>query len=370
MRKYLTNRMKEENVQRPTSNVQRRSQGSHFHGFLLLLGFLLLVAPGAEGQNTNVVNPPSRPVPVRVYPDPSASATPQVVTDSNIGAKTDSAATTDTGTFSLIALFKRSLQKLTTISTDIAALVNNTTGGATAANQGTANTSLSSIDGKTPALVSGRQPVDGSGVTQPVSAATLPLPTGAATSANQTTANTSLSSIDGKMPALVSGRQPVDGSGVTQPVSAATLPLPSGAATSANQSTANTSLSSIDGKTPALVSGRQPVDGSGVTQPISAATLPLPTGAAKAAGATNYANGQVTATTTAGTLKAANATRRSIMFKNLDTAITVYLGGATVTSANGVPLKPGESVTINATGLVQVISASGSPVVSYWEEYD
>ena len=42
-------------------------------------------------------------------------------------------------------------------------------GVATAANQSTGNSSLSSIDGKTPALVSGRVPVDGSGVTQPVS---------------------------------------------------------------------------------------------------------------------------------------------------------------------------------------------------------
>ena len=37
----------------------------------------------------------------------------------------------------------------------------------------------------------------------------------------------------------------VDGSGVTQPVSAASLPLPSGAATAANQSTGNTALSAI-----------------------------------------------------------------------------------------------------------------------------
>jgi len=39
----------------------------------------------------------------------------------------------------------------------------------------------------------------------------------------------------------------VDGSGVTQPISAASLPLPSGAATAANQSTGNTSLSTIAG---------------------------------------------------------------------------------------------------------------------------
>jgi hypothetical protein len=45
------------------------------------------------------------------------------------------------------------------------------------------------------------------------------------------------------------GALKVDNSAVTQPVSAASLPLPSGASTSANQSTANTSLSSIDTST-------------------------------------------------------------------------------------------------------------------------
>ena len=67
------------------------------------------------------------------------------------------------------------------------------------------------------------------------------LPTGASTAANQTTGNSSLSSIDTKTPALVTGRIPVDGSAVTQPISAASLPLPAGAATQAT-------LSSIDAK--------------------------------------------------------------------------------------------------------------------------
>ena len=67
------------------------------------------------------------------------------------------------------------------------------------------------------------------------------LPTGASTSALQTTGNSSLSSIDTKTPALVTGRIPVDGSAVTQPISAASLPLPAGAATQAT-------LSSIDAK--------------------------------------------------------------------------------------------------------------------------
>jgi len=67
-------------------------------------------------------------------PDVPISGT---VTDVNIGQTSDSAATTDTGTFSVIALIKRGLQNRT------------------------------SLLAKIPALVSGRIPVDGSGVTQP-----------------------------------------------------------------------------------------------------------------------------------------------------------------------------------------------------------
>lgn len=167
----------------------------------------------------------------------------------------------------------------------------NPTGGATAALQTAGNVSLASIDTKNPALVSGRVPVDGSGVTQPVSAASLPLPSGAATAALQTTGNSSLSSIDGKVPSLgnavmassvpvtiASNQTAINVGNIT-----GTVALPTGAATSALQTTGNTSLSSIDTKTPALVSGKVPVDGSGVTQPVSAVSLPLPTGAATAA---------------------------------------------------------------------------------------
>jgi len=100
--------------------------------------------------------------------------------DAALGAKADAAASSDGGAFSLIALAKRALGNWTTLLARI------------------------------PALVSGRMPVDGSGVTQPVSAAALPLPTGAATSAAQTTGNNSLSSIDTKSPALSTGAVPVE----------------------------------------------------------------------------------------------------------------------------------------------------------------
>ncbi|HMW08577.1 MAG TPA: hypothetical protein PLP33_29415 [Leptospiraceae bacterium] len=88
-----------------------------------------------------------------------------------IGSRSDASATSDSGTFSIVALLKRLL-------------------------------------GKLPTLVSGRLPVDVQSLTVsvdnasieisndvgnpiPMSAASLPLPTGAATSVNQNTANTS-----------------------------------------------------------------------------------------------------------------------------------------------------------------------------------
>jgi hypothetical protein len=74
-----------------------------------------------------------------------------------------------------------------------------------------------------------------------------------------------------------------DGSAVTQPVSAASLPLPSGAATSAKQPALGTAGSaSSDVLTVQGIASMTAlkVDGSAVTQPISAAALPLPSGAA------------------------------------------------------------------------------------------
>lgn len=77
--------------------------------------------------------------------------------------------------------------------------------------------------------------VDASATTQPVSAATLPLPAGASTSSNQATANSSLSSIDGKLNSLgqktMANSTPVTlaSDQTTLPVSiAATPPSPTG----------------------------------------------------------------------------------------------------------------------------------------------
>lgn len=87
-------------------------------------------------------------------------------------------------------------------------------------------------------------------------------------------------------------------------------------------------------------------------------------------GAANIATGQAATSTVAATLVIARATRRYVTVKNLDTAITVYVGPATVTSGNGLPLAAGESVNIPWTGLVQVISASATPNVAYADFWD
>lgn len=86
--------------------------------------------------------------------------------------------------------------------------------------------------------------------------------------------------------------------------------------------------------------------------------------------AANYANNQVTAGAAASTLLAARATRRNAIFRNTDASLSVYIGAATVTAANGFLLKAGESIVWDAVGLVQVIAPSGAPVVCYVEAYD
>ena len=86
-------------------------------------------------------------------------------------------------------------------------------------------------------------------------------------------------------------------------------------------------------------------------------------------GSTALANGQVAPTNTAGTLIAARDTRKRVTFLNTG-SVNVYIGIATVTTANGFVLAPGAAITLNTQALVQAITASGTGAVSYIEEYD
>ena len=158
----------------------------------------------------------------------------------------------------------------------------------------------------------------------------------------------------------------VDGSAVTQPISAISLPLPSGAATSAKQDTEISSLSSIDGKLNSL--GQKAMAASvpvviASDQSSIPVTPSIPTSA-------NVTKSSVTATTTSAQLFAAEATRKGIECTALCTNTDyVFLNINSVSSATvtDYPLSPCSSWsppdTLIITGAAQVISNSGSQVV-------
>lgn len=146
--------------------------------------------------------------------------------------------------------------------------------------------------------LSGLLRVDGSGVTQPISASTLPLPTGASTSALQSTGNATLLTISGQLPTTLGAKTSANSLSVVLASDQATIPVASthdyaqGATTAgevgplvqgATTSAAPTYTTATTNPLSLTTAGALRVDGSAVTQPISAASLPLPTGAATSA---------------------------------------------------------------------------------------
>lgn len=192
------------------------------------------------------------------------------------------------------------------------------TGAATAANQATALASLSSIDTK---------------LTSPLAVTVTDVAT-----------ETTLSALNTKVPSgltVTATRLLVDGSGVTQPVSAAALPLPAGASTAANQTTANASLSSIDTKltSPLAVTSNQTqingvavstgngVVGTGVQRvAIASDNSPVSTLAPSVASA---ALSNATNSNSTFTVIAANASRKGLIIHNDSTTTCFYAFAAT-----------------------------------------
>lgn len=192
----------------------------------------------------------------------------------------------------------------------------------------------------------------------PISASSLPLPTGAAT-------ETTLAAVNTKLPSQVSGRIPVDGSGVTQPISASALPLPSGAATSANQTTGNASLSSIDTKTPAL------------GQALAAASVPVVLTAAQLSTLTPVSTVTANAGTNLNTsLLALDSTvAKDSSLGTLNTSVNTLLKPASTLAAvtsitNTVVIKADtagnqtNALKVDGSAVTQPISASALPLPS------
>lgn len=192
----------------------------------------------------------------------------------------------------------------------------------------------------------------------------------------------------------------VDGSGVTQPISAAALPLPSGASTSALQSTANASLASIDGKldSPIAVDGPLtdtelrasaiPVSGTffQATQPVSGPltdtqlrATPVPVSGTVTANFGTIAgvatevtltslNTKVTAVDTGAVVVASSALPTGAATAALQTQPGVDIGDVTINNASGASAvniqDGGNSITVDGTfwQATQPVSAASLPL--------
>lgn len=86
--------------------------------------------------------------------------------------------------------------------------------------------------------------------------------------------------------------------------------------------------------------------------------------------AANEANGQQTSTATAATLVGARATRKFAEIFNTDAANAVWVGAATVTTANGIKIPASQSRRWYGQTLCQIIDNGSHAVVDYIDYYD
>jgi hypothetical protein len=204
-----------------------------------------------------------------------------------------------------------------------------------------------------------------------ITAAALPLPAGAATSANQTNGAQETQIVQGGNTATVTAASAlkVDGSAVTQPISAVALPLPIGAATSANQTTIGSQTTELNDGThtgtikaastaaiatdTALVVAVSPNNSVAVT----AAALPLPAGAATSANQTNGAQEtQIVQGGNTATVTVASA------LKVDGSAVTQPVSG-TVTANQGTAALLAAAWPVEITDGTNVLGTNAHPVI-------
>lgn len=147
----------------------------------------------------------------------------------------------------------------------------------------------------------------------------------------------------------------VDGSAVTQPISAVSLPLPTGAATSALQTSGNASLTSIDGKTPALGQATMAAS-SPVVIASNQTAIPVTFGGAAVATVTS-----VSVSTTVATLSASNAAKTKVVVYNEGGILFVKLGSGATSASYSYRLTANSTLEIDGyTGIVTGIKSAGT----------
>lgn len=251
--------------------------------------------------------------------------------------------------------------------------VNNISGTISLPTGAATESTLSTIDGKIPSnltVSSTRLLVDGSGVTQPVSgtfwqatqpvsAASLPLPTGAATESTLTAINNKMAALGqttmaGSMPVTIASNQTALSTSAAQSGTwnitniSGTVSLPTGAAT-------ESTLSAMSAKLPASL-GIKTASGSLSIAPASDAVFSVSASAMTA----SYQE-ILNLTTSDQTFTApANAKWCKVMADDTNVAnIRVKIGG-TATTSSGMQFQPGRSEDFNAVGNISVIAESGT----------
>lgn len=155
----------------------------------------------------------------------------------------------------------------------------------------------------------------------------------------------------------LAGALRVDGSGVTQPISAAALPLPSGAATSALQTSGNATLSAISAQLPASL-GPQSSAGSLSIVQATGTTFSVSQSTSGTGTLTSVANA-ITSTTVLGS----NAARKGFIVYN-DSLVVLFLAfsGTASTTAFSAKLQPGAAYNSDTlyTGIITGVASAAS----------
>ncbi len=158
-------------------------------------------------------------------------------------------------------------------------------------------------------------------------------------------------------------------------VSAASLPLPALASTSTKQSDGTqktqicdpTNVSNVAG----ITSGALNVFLASITANAGTSLNTTNVSVKMLTGAPNLFNAQVAATNVAATLVAARTLRRLVTIRNLDASNSGYIGLASIASTNGMLIQPKESISLDFTGLIQVITLTGTTAnFAYLETFD
>lgn len=213
------------------------------------------------------------------------------------------------------------------------------------------------------ALATDRLKVDGSGVTQPVSVASVPLAPDAATATNQATEIAGLTSIDVGIAAILAKLIAAPSTEAKQDAGNASLvsilaKIIAAPATEAKQDTGNTSAATTATQTTTTATNTGTIAGA-----VSAPDATLPAGAVQIAGI-----GQTAAPTAVTTGRAVRA-----WFSLIGAQMVGLLGAngsAIASTTNAVPVGGKDSggtaqtVLLSAAGIVQIQPATGTAVTS------